>query len=203
LALPQSDAVSASPSIAPATSRLSEDHGGLDGPAPATGRTRRRGITRRLSIALVASAAITVIGALPASAAWPVATRSSYVSQYAHRGHVAIDIAAHAWTRIVPIRSGRVVFAGWKSNCGGYQVWVSHGNGLYSAYYHMSRENSYRGEWVTGGRETIGWVGSTGCATGPHLHVEVWRGYPWRSGSYRVNPWGFIDNGSYLPYRYR
>jgi len=120
-----------------------------------------------------------------------------------HRGHVAIDNAAHSWTRIVPIRSGKVVFAGWKSNCGGYQVWVSHGNGLYSAYYHMSRENSYRGEWVSGGSETIGWVGSTGCATGPHLHIEVWRGYPWRSGSYRVNPWGFIDNGYYLPYRYR
>ena len=160
-------------------------------------------MTRRLSIALVASAAIALIGALPASAAWPVAARSSYVSQYSHRGHVAIDIAAHSWTRIVPIRSGKVVFAGWKSNCGGYQVWVSHGDGLYSAYYHMSRENSYRGEWVSGGSETIGWVGSTGCATGPHLHIEVWKGYPWRSGSRRVNPWGFIDNGYYLPYRYR
>ena len=203
MALPHSDAVPASTSIAPATSRSSEDHGGHDGPEPASARTRRRGITRRLSIALVASAAIALIGALPASAAWPVATRSSYVSQYSHRGHVAIDIAAHSWTRIVPIRSGKVVFAGWKSNCGGYQVWVSHGDGLYSAYYHMSRENSYRGEWVSGGSETIGWVGSTGCATGPHLHIEVWRGYPWRSGSYRVNPWGFIDNGYYLPSRYR
>jgi murein DD-endopeptidase MepM/ murein hydrolase activator NlpD len=188
LALLEYDAAPASLSIAP---------------DPVTGRARRRGIVRRLSMALVASAAITLIGALPASAAWPVATRSSYVSQYAHRGHPAIDIVAHSWTRIVPIRSGRVVFAGWKSNCGGYQVWVSHGNGLYSAYYHMVRESSSRGEWVTGGRETLGWVGSSGCATGPHLHVEVWKGYPWHSGSYRVNPWGFIDNGSYLPYRYR
>ena len=201
--MPESDAASASLSIAPAPDRPTEDHGGHDGPEPIIRRTRRRGITRRLTIALVAGAAITVIGALPASAAWPVATRSSYVSQFSHRGHVAVDIAARKWSRIVPMRSGRVIFAGWKSNCGGYQVWVSHGDGLYSAYYHMARENSYRGEWVTGGSETIGWVGDTGCATGPHSHVEVWKGYPWRSGSYRVNPWGFIDNGYYLPYRYR
>ena len=151
------------------------------------------------------AAALTVAIILPAVvvASWPVATRSSWVSQGWHTYHRADDIAAAAGTPILPIRSGKVVFAGWKSNCGGYQVWVSHGNGLYSAYYHMSRENSYRGEWVSGGSETIGWVGSTGCATGPHLHIEVWRGYPWRSGSYRVNPWGFIDNGYYLPYRYR
>src|SRR4029078_9485689 len=113
------------------------------------------------------------------------------------------DIAAPRGERIVPIRSGRVVFAGWKSNCGGYQVWVSHGDGLYSAYYHMVRESSSRGEWVTGGRETLGWVGASGCATGPHLHIEVWKGYPWHSGSYRGNPWGVIDNGAYLPYRSR
>jgi hypothetical protein len=31
----------------------------------------------------------------------------------------------------------------------------------------------------------------------------VWRGYPWSSGSYRVNPWTYIDSGTYLPYRYR
>ena len=81
MALSNRDAASASMSIASAPSRSSEDHGGHDGPEPVTGRTRRRGITRRLSIALVAGAAIAVFGALPANAYWPVATRSSYVSQ--------------------------------------------------------------------------------------------------------------------------
>jgi murein DD-endopeptidase MepM/ murein hydrolase activator NlpD len=158
---------------------------------------------RRVFVAVLAASAIAISGAVPALAAWPVATRSSYVSQYAHRGHVAIDITAPRWTRIIPIRSGRVVFAGWRSNCGGYQVWVSHGDGLYSAYYHLVKETAFRGEWVTGGSETIGFLGTSGCATGPHLHIEVWRGYPWRSGSYRVNPWNYVQSGYYLPYRYR
>ena len=100
------------------------------------------------------------------------------------------------------MRSGRVVFAGWKSNCGGYQVWVSHGGGLYSAYYHMKRETSWKGRAVTRSTSTLGYLGASGCASGPHLHVEVWRGYPWRSGSYRVNPWNYIDSGSYFPPRY-
>ena len=42
---------------------------------------------------------------------------------------------------------GKVVFAGWKSNCGGYQVWVSHGNGLYSAYYHLRSESVSKGQY--------------------------------------------------------
>jgi murein DD-endopeptidase MepM/ murein hydrolase activator NlpD len=150
-------------------------------------------------VALVAVILIPTV----ATAAWPVVNRSSRVSQSYSSRHRADDIATPSGTRVVPIRSGRTVFAGWQNNCGGYQVWVSHGNGLYSAYYHLRREVSYRGELVTGGSEVIGYVGSTGCATGPHLHVEVWRGYPWRSGSYRVNPWRYIDSGSWLPYRYR
>jgi murein DD-endopeptidase MepM/ murein hydrolase activator NlpD len=161
------------------------------------------GRTRRLGASLVAAAAIALLGAMPVSAAWPVATRHSYVSQFAHRTHMAIDIAAPRGTRLVPIGSGRVVFAGWRSNCGGYQVWVKHPHGIYTAYYHMSRETSHRGEWVTGQSTTLGYVGATGCATGPHVHVEVWRGYPWRSGSYRINPWRFIDKGHYEPSRYR
>jgi murein DD-endopeptidase MepM/ murein hydrolase activator NlpD len=158
---------------------------------------------RKLTRALVAAIALAIILPAAALAYWPVESRSSYVSQTYWSGHRAYDIAAPAGTRVVPIRSGRTVFAGYKHNCGGYQVWVSHGNGLYSAYYHLRRETSWRGEWVTGGSEVIGYVGESGCATGPHLHVEVWHGFPWASGSYRINPWNFIDNGYFLPYRYR
>jgi murein DD-endopeptidase MepM/ murein hydrolase activator NlpD len=155
-----------------------------------------------LKRALAAAGLVALVAPSTALASWPVASTSSYVSQYYHSYHRAIDVATTRGTRIIPIRSGRTVFAGYRSNCGGYQVWVSHGNGLYSAYYHMSRTSSYRGEWVSGGTETIGYVGTSGCASGPHVHVEVWRGYPWRSGSYRVNPWNYIDSGSYLPARY-
>ena len=154
---------------------------------------------RALALAIAATFTISSV----AMASWPVANRSSYVSRGYSSGHKALDIAATRGTRVLPIRSGKTVFAGYRSNCGGNQVWVSHGNGLYSAYYHLSRDTTWRGEYLTGGSETLGYVGTSGCASGPHLHVEVWKGYPWRSGSYRVNPWGYVDSGTYLPYRYR
>jgi murein DD-endopeptidase MepM/ murein hydrolase activator NlpD len=157
----------------------------------------------RITLALVIATLLVALTALPAGASWPVASRDSYRSQGFHTGHRANDVAADKGRRVVPIRSGTVVFAGWKSNCGGWQVWVSHGNGLYSAYYHLSREASSRGRHVTRQESTLGYVGSSGCVTGPHVHVEVWRGYPWRDGSHRVNPWDFIRSGSFLPSRYR
>jgi len=159
----------------------------------------RKRMTKAITAALTAALLFPAL----ASAVWPVASGSSYISRYYSSYHKAVDIAAPRWTRVVPMKSGRTVFAGWRNNCGGYQVWVGHGDGLYSAYYHLARETSWGGELVTGGSETIGYVGTTGCATGSHVHVEVWRGYPWRSGSYRVNPWNWIDSGAYLPSRYR
>jgi murein DD-endopeptidase MepM/ murein hydrolase activator NlpD len=158
----------------------------------------------RRSIRAIAAALVVAL-VLPAAvlSAWPVANRSSWVSQGYHTGHKANDIASYSGTRVVPMRTGRVVFAGWKSNCGGYQVWVSHGDGLYSAYYHLRSEYMSKGQYVTRQETTLGRVGSTGCSTGPHLHFEVWRGFPWSSGSYRVRPWTYIDSGTYLPYRYR
>jgi len=164
----------------------------------------RRGIRRRSALVAAAVAlSVSLVGAVPADAVWPVASRSSWMTRGFTSYHKAMDIAAPYGTNVVPMKNGRTVFAGWKSNCGGWQVWVSHGNGLYSAYYHLARHTSWRGEYVTGGTEVIGKVGTSGCVTGPHLHIEVWRGYPWRSGSYRVNPWNYVASGYYLPYRYR
>ena len=158
--------------------------------------------TRTFRALALALAVITLIPAVT-MASWPVANRSSYMSQRFHDGHRGIDIVAPNYTGIVAIGSGKTVYAGYRNNCGGYQVWVSHGNGLYSAYYHMASERSHAGEYVTGSSEVIGYLGATGCASGNHLHVEVWKGFPWRSGSYRVNPWSYIDGGNWYPYRYR
>lgn len=158
----------------------------------------KRMFLRALTLAL----AVAVIVPTVTSAAWPVASRTSYVSQRFHDGHRGLDIAATRGTTVVPIASGKVVFAGWKRNCGGYQVWIRHSSGRYTAYYHLARETTYAGDWV-GGSTRIGTVGSTGCASGPHVHVEVWTGMPWRSGSYRVNPWRYVMSGYWLPYRYR
>ena len=121
--------------------------------------------------------------------AWPVP--GGYISQYFHYGHPAIDIAAPYGSRIVSAAAGTVIFAGWKDDMGGYQVWVSHGSGLYTAYYHMSAITVNVGEHVGRG-EQIGRVGMSGVATGPHCHFEVWRGYPWQGSSYRVNPLAYL-----------
>jgi murein DD-endopeptidase MepM/ murein hydrolase activator NlpD len=171
----------------------------------ARGRLARARITsmRKLTRSFLAALVLAIVIPATVLATWPVASRYSYVSQWMTRSHGGIDIAGVYGTKVLPIRSGTTVFAGYKSNCGGYQVWVYHGGGLYSAYYHLRSEVSYRGEYVTGGSEVIGYLGSSGCSTGPHLHLEVWRGRPWASGSYRVNPWNYINSGYYLPYRYR
>jgi murein DD-endopeptidase MepM/ murein hydrolase activator NlpD len=116
--------------------------------------------------------------------AWPVA--GGYISQYFHYGHYAIDIAADSGTRVSAAASGTVIFAGWKNNGGGYQVWISHGSNLYTTYNHMSAVSVGRGQAVSRGQQ-VGRVGMTGNATGPHLHFEVWRGPVWNGGT-RVNP---------------
>ena len=117
---------------------------------------------------------------------WPVVGGGNYISQYAHAGHMALDIAADYGSPVVAAASGRVVFAGWKSNGGGYQVWINHGSGLYTTYNHMSSLSVGTGQSVDRGQR-VGRIGSTGWATGPHLHFETWIGYPW-NGGYQVNP---------------
>ncbi len=119
------------------------------------------------------------------SFAWPVP--GGTISQYFHYGHPAIDIQAPYGSRVLAAAGGSVTFAGWNDNGGGYQIWVAHGSGLYTTYNHLSAINVAVGERVGRGQQ-IGRVGQSGWATGPHLHFEVWRGYPWAGSSYRVNP---------------
>ena len=117
---------------------------------------------------------------------WPVIGGDNYISQYFHYGHYAIDIAADYGSKVVSAARGKVIFAGWKSNGGGYQVWISHGSGIYTTYNHMSAITVGRGENVSRG-EQVGRIGASGMATGPHLHFEVWNGRVWDGGT-RVNP---------------
>ena len=121
--------------------------------------------------------------------AWPVP--GGYISQYFSSYHPAIDIAAPYGSRVVAAAGGTVVYAGWNNNGGGYQVWISHGSGLYTTYNHLSAVSVGVGARVGRGQQ-VGRVGTSGLATGPHCHFEVWRGYPWEGGSYRVNPLGYL-----------
>lgn len=117
---------------------------------------------------------------------WPV--DGGYISQYYWSGHLGIDIAAPYGTAVFAAAYGRVAFAGWRNNCGGYQIWIDHGGGMYTAYFHLSAILVGAGTYVGRG-QTIGRIGSTGCSTGTHVHFAVWLGgAPWTSGAYTVNP---------------
>jgi murein DD-endopeptidase MepM/ murein hydrolase activator NlpD len=121
---------------------------------------------------------------------WPVVGGGNYISQYFHYGHYAIDIAADYGSEVRAAAGGTVIFAGWKSNGGGYQVWISHGSNLYTTYNHMSAISVGYGQSVGAGQQ-VGRIGQSGDATGPHLHFEVWRGPVWNGGS-RVNPLAYL-----------
>jgi len=87
------------------------------------------------------------------------------------RMHKGVDFRAGYGTPILAATDGRVVAAG---RAGGYgnQVRLAHAGGLVTTYSHMSRIVAQAGERVRQG-EVIGYVGSTGLATGPHLHYEL------------------------------
>ena len=58
--------------------------------------------------------------------------RAARSGEYFHYRASALDIAAPYGSRIVAAASGSVIYAGWKDNGGGYQVWIAHGSGLYT-----------------------------------------------------------------------
>ncbi|HWW19304.1 MAG TPA: peptidoglycan DD-metalloendopeptidase family protein [Steroidobacteraceae bacterium] len=87
------------------------------------------------------------------------------------RAHKGIDYAAPIGTPVYAAGSGHIKFRG---DLGGYGnvIQIEHGNGIVTVYGHMSRFAGARaGAHVERG-ETIGYVGMTGLATGPHLHFE-------------------------------
>jgi len=89
------------------------------------------------------------------------------------RFHKGVDLRAAAGTPIVAAADGRVSSAGWHGGYGN-QVRIMHAGGIETTYGHMSRIASWAGEAVRRG-QVIGYVGSTGLSTGPHLHYEVLR----------------------------
>lgn len=89
------------------------------------------------------------------------------------RMHRGVDFRAGHGTPILAVADGQVSAAGW---AGGYgrQVRLSHAGGLLTSYSHMSRIAVASGTRVRQG-QVIGYVGSTGLSTGPHLHFETYR----------------------------
>ena len=101
-----------------------------------------------------------------------------------NRFHYGVDLAAPTGTPIYASRSGTVSIATYGSS-GGYYVQINHGDGYRSIYLHMTHYIVSVGQHVTQG-QVIGYCGSTGASTGPHLHFGI--SY---NGTY-VNPANYI-----------
>ena len=96
------------------------------------------------------------------------------------RHHNGVDLAAPHYTHVRAVLNGRVVFA---DNYAGFGklVTIKHADGFVSLYGHLAEVSVNPGQTVNSG-EIIGRVGSTGLATGPHLHFE------WRQRGKSIDP---------------
>lgn len=100
------------------------------------------------------------------------------------RMHNGVDMAAPKGTPVYAAKSGKVTAAGWEGQMGNY-VSINHGDGFASIYMHMTHFIVSAGSYVNAG-QVIGYVGSTGLSTGPHLHFGI--SY---NGTY-VNPMAYV-----------
>lgn len=126
--------------------------------------------------------------------AWPTDNGYRITSEYAWRinpvnhmreFHPGIDIAGLGYGKpIYAANNGTVYIAKGNSSYGNFVV-INHNNGYYTLYAHMQRihPNIKVGKTVSRG-EIIGYIGSTGMSTGPHVHFEIWNGV-WS----RISPW--------------
>ena len=102
-----------------------------------------------------------------------------------YRMHNGIDMACPKGTPIYATRAGKVTTAAYQAGGAGYYVSINHLDGFSSIYMHMTNYVVSAGQTVAQG-QLIGYVGSTGISTGPHLHFGV--SY---AGTY-VNPLAYI-----------
>ena len=131
---------------------------------------------------------------------WPCPSSTYVTSRYGYRTHPifgdqrfhsGIDISANPGATIVAADSGTVSVATSSDSYGNY-VTIYHSNGTYTLYAHMSSLAVSAGQSVSQG-DTIGYAGSTGWATGPHLHFEI------RANGGTVDPLAYFSNYSLAP----
>ena len=103
---------------------------------------------------------------------WPA---SGMISQKFWGGHPGIDIARATGTPIFAADSGFVAVVGYDGSGYGNMIIIDHGNGFQTRYAHLDGFNVRQGQSVKKGQQ-IATMGTTGRATGPHLHFEVIKG---------------------------
>jgi murein DD-endopeptidase MepM/ murein hydrolase activator NlpD len=101
---------------------------------------------------------------------------------HTYRPHVGVDLVAEYGTPVRAVADGKVEQAGWAGELGN-AIRIEHQHGMTTIYGHLSKisPDVHENAWVHMG-QVIGWVGSTGLSTGPHLHFALER-----EGNY-VNP---------------
>lgn len=104
---------------------------------------------------------------------WPMPGYTYLTCNFGDGGHRGIDIAGGDiyGKPVVAADSGTVLYAGWNDSYG-YCVFIDHGNGYETRYAHMSELAVETGD-VLEQSQIVGYVGSTGNSTGPHLHFET------------------------------
>jgi murein DD-endopeptidase MepM/ murein hydrolase activator NlpD len=115
---------------------------------------------------------------------WPADNRSLSGNDF-WSGHLGIDIAAATGAPIYAADSGVVVYASSISGGYGLMVMIDHGNGFHTLYAHLSQIVARCGS-NAGRGQVIGYAGSTGNSTGPHLHFEI------RYNGAFANPWDYL-----------
>jgi murein DD-endopeptidase MepM/ murein hydrolase activator NlpD len=168
-------------------SRVSEDRAHFENEADALRRE-----SAALAAKIVAAQGGTAAGGSvavgsPSSAgfSWPVqGVLTSRFGPRWGRMHEGIDVSASTGTPIAAAAGGTVIVAGPQGGYGNLVV-VDHGGGLSTAYAHQSRIATSVGQAVGRG-SILGYVGSTGNSTGPHLHFEV------RVNGGAVDPLGYL-----------
>ncbi|MCX7615264.1 MAG: peptidoglycan DD-metalloendopeptidase family protein [Clostridiales bacterium] len=127
---------------------------------------------------------------------WPAPGYTNISSSYGWRFHpilhvnklhTGVDISAPTGAAILAANSGTIVTSAYNSAYGNYII-IDHGGGKATLYAHMSKRLIQKGDSVKRGQK-IGLVGSTGYATGPHLHFEV------RINGSTVNPMSYFTKG--------
>ncbi|MGH9947557.1 MAG: M23 family metallopeptidase [Pyrinomonadaceae bacterium] len=98
--------------------------------------------------------------------------------------HAGMDIDGERGDMVVAPASGTVIEAGWKGGYGN-MIEIDHGNGLVTRFGHLSKIDIEVGNPVSRGT-LLGYIGSTGRSTGPHLHYEL------RLGEKPINPRRFL-----------
>jgi len=113
----------------------------------------------------------TFIWPVPEVIVSPFGIRRSYNGGPVSSFHQGTDLAADEGVPVVASNSGRVAYVG-SGPTHGNSVLIDHGDGVFSGYNHLSAFNVQVGQMVNKG-DLVGLVGSTGMATGPHVHWEI------------------------------